>query len=177
MKVDGRYVICKHLYTERRLTPLDIYLRQPEADAVEAAVLDFGNAIKDLARANIFTGDVLAKNFGVTRHGRVVSYDYDELCLLTDCSFRTIPPSNDYLEEMSAEPWYYVGENDYFPEEFSKFLGIPSQWKKLFETHHQDLFTTEFWFSIQERILSGEVIQIFPYPESKRFALQAGSSR
>jgi isocitrate dehydrogenase kinase/phosphatase len=164
---DDRWVVIHHVYTERRLTPLDLYMRSAESASVAAAVLDFGNALKDLARANIFPGDVLAKNFGVTRHGRVVSYDYDELCLVTDCNFRVVPTASNMEDELSADPWFYVGDNDYFPEEFPRFLGIPDRWKELFSAAHSDLYSSEFWTAIQRRIQSGEVIQIFPYPETK----------
>ncbi|MGH7704015.1 MAG: bifunctional isocitrate dehydrogenase kinase/phosphatase, partial [Gemmatimonadales bacterium] len=117
VRVEGDRVVVGHLYTERRVTPLNLYLqRAPEPAALEA-VLDYGQAIKDLAAANIFTGDMLLKNFGVTRHGRVIFYDYDELCLLTECHFREIPRASNTDDEMAAEPWFYVGERDVFPEE------------------------------------------------------------
>ena len=125
--VEGERVRVRHLYTERRVTPLNLYLREATAeDAVEAA-LDYGQAIKDLAAANIFTGDMLLKNFGVTRHGRVIFYDYDELCLLTECNFREIPRARTVEDELSAEPWFSVGERDVFPEEFRAFLTLPAR--------------------------------------------------
>ena len=164
-------VVIKHLYTERRLTPLDVYLQAAGPEAIGAAVVDFGNAIKDLARANIFTGDVLAKNFGVTRHGRIVSYDYDELCLLTDCNFRDMPAARSMDEELADEPWFYVAENDYFPEEFESFFGLAGPWRALFRNHHADLFRTDFWQQIQRRIQAGELIHIFPYPPDRRLAI------
>ena len=123
--VDGDYVVVNHLYTERRLAPLNLYIREVEDNAAVEAVIDFGQAIKDLAYTNIFPGDILLKNFGVTRHGRVVFYDYDELCLLTDCNFRKMPEPSNVFEELSAEPWYSVGEQDVFPEELRTFMGLP----------------------------------------------------
>src|SRR6185503_2509662 len=112
------------LYTERRMTPLNLYLREVDSRHAQDAIVDYGEAIKDLARTNIFPGDMLLKNFGVTRHRRVIFYDYDELCLLTTCHFRDLPAARDDLEETGAEPWYYVGPHDIFPEEFLTFLGL-----------------------------------------------------
>lgn len=166
--VDDEAVIISHLYTERRLTPLDIYVRDADGTAAQLSVLDYGNAIKDLAATNIFPGDILLKNFGVTRHGRVVFYDYDELCLLTDCNFRELPAARVDEEELSAEPWFYVADNDIFPEEFLTFLGLQGELRVLFNEMHADLFSAGYWRSIQERIREGEVIDLFPYDQRKR---------
>jgi isocitrate dehydrogenase kinase/phosphatase len=170
--VDEQHVVVHHLYAERRVTPLNIYVQQAPADAVRAAIIDYGNAIKDLAAANIFTGDLLLKNFGVTRHGRVVSYDYDELCLLTDCNVRVLPQPRDDDETLSAEPWFYVGENDFFPEEFRAWLGLPSPWREIFVERHIDLFNVDFWRCTQEYIRAGDVIHIYPYPPSQHLSTQ-----
>lgn len=166
--IDEQSVVIKHLYTERRLVPLDLYVRNGHDGAAEAAAIDYGYALKDLAYANVFPGDVLVKNFGVTRHGRIIFYDYDELCLLTDCNFRLIPPASDEMEMYGEEPWFYVGENDYFPEEFLRFMGLPACCRDAFLRHHADLLQPDFWRSIQDRHRSGEIIHIFPYPQSKR---------
>src|SRR6185295_8711290 len=117
-------VVLKHVYVERRVTPLNLYLAEATEHEAMEAVRDYGDAVKELASANIFPGDFLLKNFGVTRHGRVVFYDYDELCLMTECNFRRMPPAQTTEDELSAEPWFTVGENDIFPEEFSRFLGL-----------------------------------------------------
>ncbi len=166
--VDGQRVVITHLYIERRVQPLDIHVREAAEKAVRDAVIDYGRAIKDLAAANIFPGDLLLKNFGVTRHGRVVFYDYDELCLLTDCNFRTAPTPRDSIEELSAEPWFFVGEHDCFPAEFKPWLGLQEPWRSVFMEHHADLYEPDFWRDLQSRILAGEVIDILPYPHSKR---------
>jgi len=164
---DG-YVDIKHLYTERRVTPLNLYLGGVEPDAAAEAVLDYGEAIKDLAATNIFPGDLLLKNFGVTRHGRVIFYDYDELCLVTDCNFRDMPRARDDEEEMQSEPWFYVGPNDIFPEEFMRFLGFRGHARNTFLEAHGDLLTADYWRRVWKRHLDGEVIDIFPYRQSKR---------
>ena len=143
--VDGDRIAIKHLYTERRMTPLNLYLREMPEAAAREAIIDYGQAVKDLAATNIFPGDMLLKNFGVTRHGRVVFYDYDELCLLTDCNFRELPESDDADEEMSADPWFYVGPNDIFPEEFIRFFGLPPHLREAFLQAHGDLLGVEFW--------------------------------
>ena len=171
--VDGECIAIKHLYTERRMTPLNLYLREAPEAAAREAILDYGQAVKDLAATNIFPGDMLLKNFGVTRHGRVVFYDYDELCLLTDCHFRELPQSDNDDDEMSADPWFYVGPNDIFPEEFIKFFGLRPDLRELFIAAHGDLLGVDFWTRMQERHRAGEVVDIFSYKQSKRLRRKA----
>lgn len=168
VRVENDRVVISHLYVERRLEPLNLYVRYADSDAVKRAVSDYGYAIKDLAKANIFPGDVLLKNFGVTRHGRVISYDYDELCLITELNFRRLPAARDDDEELAGEAWFYVGANDFFPEEFGKWLGLAPEWKEIFLQQHADLFDTPFWLDVQARLRSGEVIDIVPYAQEKR---------
>lgn len=168
VKVSGGRVVIDHVYTERKLTPLNIYIKEEPPERAREAILDYGHAIKDLAGANIFPGDILLKNFGVTRHGRVVFYDYDELCLLTDCRFREIPPTTDPLDEMASEPWYYVREKDVFPEEFKTFLGLDGDSRESFLNAHGDLLGVDYWKTMQDRICSGEIADIFPYRQSRR---------
>jgi isocitrate dehydrogenase kinase/phosphatase len=166
--VDADRVIIKHLYTERRVTPLNLYLRDAKPEAARDAIIDYGQAIKDLAAANIFTGDMLLKNFGVTRHGRVIFYDYDELCLLTECQFRRLPEPTSEEEEFAAEPWFYVGEHDVFPEEFNSFLVPSGPVREAFLQAHRNLLTVEFWLEMQERQRTGELFDVFPYRECRR---------
>ena len=168
VEVDGDHVVIKHAYVERRVTPLNIYLNEVDEIKGRAAIIDYGQAIKDLAATNIFPGDMLLKNFGVTRHGRVVFYDYDELSFLSECTFRVMPTSTSYEEELSAEPWFSVGENDIFPEEFRYFLGLKQELKDLFLQKHADLLGVDFWQQIQGRIKGGNILDIFPYEESRR---------
>ena len=165
--VEGERVIVRHVYTERRVTPLNLFLRDADPEAAREAVLDYGNAIKDLAAADIFTGDMLLKNFGVTRNGRVICYDYDELCLLGACHFRRIPAPSSIEEEFSAEPWFFVGEQDVFPEEFQAFL-VPAGWlQDTFLAAHADLLDIGFWQAAQRRLRAGEVVDVFPYRRSE----------
>ncbi|MFN8597144.1 MAG: bifunctional isocitrate dehydrogenase kinase/phosphatase [Anaerolineae bacterium] len=166
--VENDRIAIKHLYTERKMTPLNLFLRQVDDVAARAAVIDYGQAVKDLAATNIFPGDMLLKNFGVTRHGRVVFYDYDELGLLTDYNFREIPQSDNYDDETSADPWFYVGENDIFPEEFIKFFGLRPNVKDVFLDTHGDLLTADFWINMQRLVRAGEIVDVFPYPQSRR---------
>jgi len=172
--IDGDRVAIKHVYTERRLTPLNLYLRQAAPAAVRDVLIDYGQAIKDLAATNIFPGDLLLKNFGVTRHGRVIFYDYDELCLLTDCNFRRLPQARNDDEEMAAEPWFYVGPHDLFPEEFSRFMGLYADLGDFFFQVHGDLLTTEFWTRMQALHQAGEVVDIFAYPHARRLGPSDG---
>ena len=166
--VTDAQVIIKHAYVEREMTPLDIYLREAGDEAAKAAVIDYGNTIKDLAYSNIFPGDMLLKNFGVTRHGRVIFYDYDELTLLNECNFRTMPQSRYYDDDLSDTPWFNVGDDDYFPEEFASFFGLYGELRETFMAHHADLFDVAFWHETQARLAAGEVIDIFPYDPKNR---------
>ncbi len=144
-RVDGEDLIIEHCYMERRLRPLNLFLREADPAAAESAVLDYGNALRDMAASNIFPGDLLLKNFGVTSHGGVVFYDYDELCSLTDCTFRELPTAHSDEEESSAEPWFYVGPSDVFPEQWLPFLSIPPQLQPVFLRRHGELLTADWW--------------------------------
>ena len=176
---DGRMeVIIKHVYIERRMIPLNIYLQEafdagvaePAArDQIERAVLEYGNAIKDLVAANIFPGDMLWKNFGITRHGKVVFYDYDEIEYITDCNFRKVPTPRNEEEEMSGEIWYSVGPKDVFPETFGPFLLGNDTVREVFMRHHGNLLEADFWQKHQARIRAGFVHDVFPYERDKRF--------
>ncbi len=163
VKLDGEYVDIQHLYIERRVTPLNLYLSAADTSQAEEATLDYGEAIKDLASANIFPGDILLKNFGVTRHGRVVFYDYDELCLLTDCRFRRIPRARSHADEYAAEPWFFVDKHDVFPEEFRTFLGLRNHLRATFIDAHSELFEVDYWSTMQEGLRDGKVFDVFPY--------------
>ena len=168
VRVEGDRVIIRHLYTERRVTPLNLYLRNAGPLQSHDAIVDYGAAIKELAAANIFTGDMLLKNFGVTRHGRVIFYDYDELCLLTECNFRTIPVTDDPLLEMAADPWFSVSERDVFPEEFRSFFILPGALGEAFLERHSDLLDVTFWRDMQAKQADGEVVDVLPYREERR---------
>ena len=165
----GNELVLRHLYTERQLTPLDIYIQDNPPDAVTDVLLDYGWAIKELAASNIFPGDLFFKNFGVTRWGRVVFYDYDELSLLTDCRFKKLPTPQSYDEMMADEPWFPVDENDVFPEEFRKFLHFPDHVQPIFENIHGDLFDIQFWQDMQQKLNSGIIVHILPYKNHRRF--------
>jgi isocitrate dehydrogenase kinase/phosphatase len=167
---DGDMLMLRHLYIERRMIPLNIYLQDARPGQVELAVIEYGNAIKDLVAANIFPGDMLWKNFGVTRHGKVVFYDYDEIEYLTDCNFRRVPEARNEEEEMSGEVWYTVGPKDVFPETFEPFLLGNPQVREVFMRHHAELLDAAFWQGQKERIRAGHVHDVFPYDAGKRFA-------
>jgi isocitrate dehydrogenase kinase/phosphatase len=166
---DGDELIIRHLYTERKMTPLNLYLHDASDTQIEEAMDEYGNAIKQIAAANIFPGDMLLKNFGVTRHGRVVFYDYDEICFLTECVFREIPEPQNDEQAMSSTPWYSVGPFDIFPEEFRLFFTGNPKAKRAFEKYHSDLYHVDFWRNLQERIRNGNMEDIFPYRRKKRF--------
>ena len=179
-------VIIKHVYIERRMIPLNIYLQEafdaggadasntsPNAERargqIARGVVEYGNAIKDLVAANIFPGDMLWKNFGITRHGKVVFYDYDEIEYITDCNFRRVHAPRNEEDEMSGETWYSVGPKDVFPETFTPFLlGNPAV-RKVFMEHHADLLDADFWQGHKDRIAQGYVHDVFPYDREKRF--------
>jgi isocitrate dehydrogenase kinase/phosphatase len=165
----GDALVIRHLYIERRMIPLNIYLHDATREQIEHAVIEYGNAIKDLVAANIFPGDMLWKNFGVTRHGKVVFYDYDEIEYITDCNFRRVPTPRNEEEEMSGEVWYHVGPKDVFPETFAPFLLGNDAVREVFMKHHAELLDAAFWQSHKERIAAGHVHDVFPYDADKRF--------
>jgi len=184
---DGQQeVIIKHVYIERRMIPLNIYLQEafdagiddPLARGqIERAVVEYGNAIKDMVAANIFPGDMLFKNFGITRHGKVVFYDYDEIEYITDCNFRKVPLPRNEEEEMSGELWYTVGPHDVFPETFAPFLLGNSAVREVFMKHHADLLDAAFWQNHQQRIAAGHVYDVFPYEQERRFVRKYAAPR
>jgi isocitrate dehydrogenase kinase/phosphatase len=167
---DGDMLVIRHVYIERRMIPLNLYLHEGTPEQIEKAVVEYGNAIKDMVAANIFPGDMLFKNFGVTRNGKVVFYDYDEIEYLTDCNFRRVPTPRTEEEEMSGEIWYRVGPRDVFPETFAPFLLGNLVVREVFMKHHADLLDAGFWQGHKERILAGHVHDVFPYEAHKRFA-------
>ena len=153
-RIEADELIIDHCYIERRLRPLNLLLRDAEPAAAEAAIIDYGNALRDLAATNIFAGDLLLKNFGVTRHGRVIFYDYDEVSLLGDCVFRDLPAARSDEEEVSGEPWFYVGPRDVFPEQWLPFLGMPDAIREVFLAHHGELLTARWWRERQQAAAS-----------------------
>ena len=174
---DGQTLLIRHAYIERRMVPLNIYLGDAAPAQIEQAVVEYGNAIKDLVAANIFPGDMLWKNFGVTRHGKIVFYDYDEIEYLTDCNFRRVPAPRNEEEEMSGEVWYDVKPRDVFPETFAPFLlGDPAV-RRVFMAEHADLLDAGYWQRQKERILAGYVHDVFPYDPSRRFSAQRATAK
>lgn len=163
-------IVIRLCYVQRRLRPLNLYLREQKPEAARAAALDYGQAIKDMARNNIFPGDMLLKNFGMSGHGRAVFYDYDELCLVTDCEFRDYPEPTSFEEQMSDGPWFHVGPKDVFPERFPQFLGLPGPLAKAMKAVHGDLFRAAWWRELQARLAAGDYPDTPPYPEALKLA-------
>jgi isocitrate dehydrogenase kinase/phosphatase len=169
---EGKQIIIKHLYIERRMTPLNLAAHQADDQYLRHLMKGYGDAIKELAAANIFPGDLLLKNFGVTGQGqgRVVFYDYDEICYLTECNFRKIPEARYPEDEFAAEPWYSVAANDVFPEQFATFLFANNRLRQAFMKHHRDLLEADFWVQKQENIEAGIYEDVFPYAQKIRFS-------
>ncbi|MBL7815037.1 MAG: bifunctional isocitrate dehydrogenase kinase/phosphatase [Saprospiraceae bacterium] len=165
----GDKVEIKHLYVEKKMVPLNLYLQNASTEDMQEVLDDYGKALKQLAAANIFPGDLLMKNFGVTRLKRVVFYDYDEIEWVTDCQFRDIPQSRNHDDEMSSEAWYYVGEKDVFPEEFPPFLFTDVKQRHYFLEKHPEVFQARYWNEVKEKLKNGEIIDVYPYPETQRF--------
>jgi len=165
---DGDDIVVHHCYIERRLRPLNLYIKEVSEDAALAAVLDYGQAIKDLARSNIFPGDLLLKNFGVTRNGRAIFYDYDELCLVSECRFRKLPEARNEEEEMHHGAWYYVADNDVFPEQFPRFLGLSPNQRAALLAAHGEIFDVGWWQRLQANLGAGGFTDVPPYPEALR---------
>ncbi|MDH4290499.1 MAG: bifunctional isocitrate dehydrogenase kinase/phosphatase, partial [Aquincola sp.] len=162
-----REIIIDHAYIERRMIPLNLFLKDATAsgdvDAIERATIDYGNAIKDLVAANIFPGDMMWKNFGMTRQGKVVFYDYDEIEYLSDCNFRRVPPRRDDDELRPDGVWFDVGTKDVFPETFGPFLLGNARVRQTFMKYHADLLSADYWNLHKQRILAGAMLDVFPY--------------
>jgi isocitrate dehydrogenase kinase/phosphatase len=162
-------VLISHVYVEKKMTPLNLYLNDANEEDARKALRDYGRAIKQLASANIFPGDLLLKNFGVTRVKRVVFYDYDEIELVTDCNFRHIPEAKTYEQEMASEPWYSVRPNDIFPEEFPGFLMRSGPNLTYLREIHGEIFDADFWNDLKQRLQAGEIMDVYPYRTKYRF--------
>ena len=169
--MEGEHIVIEHLYIERRMTPLNIAVLRADDKSLEGLMRSYGQAIKELAAANIFPGDLLLKNFGLTGQGqgRVVFYDYDEICYLTECNFRKIPPPRYPEDELASEPWFSIGPRDIFPEEFATFLFAEDRTRQAFLKYHKDLLDADFWIKKQDNIKAGIYEDVFPYPQRIRF--------
>jgi isocitrate dehydrogenase kinase/phosphatase len=173
VSVSGNALLLKHVYIERKMIPLNLYLKDCDEKQLDSVMGEYGNAIKQLAAGNIFPGDMLLKNFGVTRHGRVVFYDYDEICPLTDCNFRELPEPKTEEQAMASQPWYEVKPEDVFPEEFRLFFSGNQRAKKVFDAMHSDLYDPAYWRGLQDTIRNGYVADVFPYRKKQRFQQRA----
>ena len=174
IEIDDDMLVIKHIYIERRMEPLDNYLAQASKAERKHAINEYGHSIRDLAGANIFPGDMLKKNFGVTRHDRVVFYDYDEICYITECNFRRVPPARDYDDIISDTPWYSIEENDVFPETFGPFFFANEKDMAIFKENHAELMTAAWWIKVKENIESGKQADVFPYRKNRRFKYRYG---
>jgi isocitrate dehydrogenase kinase/phosphatase len=176
IEIDDDHIVIRHVYIERRMTPLDVYIREAGEGQLRAAIGEYGAAIRELAGADIFPGDLLPKNFGVTRYGRVVFYDYDEICRMTECNFRRLPTASSSDEETAGEPWFSVGPNDIFPEELPAFLFPAGRARTLFLELCPELVDPAFWVATQDRIRAGIQDDVFPYPQDLRFSSRFGAT-
>jgi isocitrate dehydrogenase kinase/phosphatase len=177
VRLDDDQVVIAHLYTERRVKPLDVYLVEADEATTRHAALDYGQAVRDLAATGIFPGDLLLKNFGVTRHGRVVFYDYDELLPLSDCRFRELPEPNTPEDELADEPWFAVGPGDVFPEELRRFIPFGGTARAALLDAHGCLFDPGYWREMQARLAAGEIVDVFPYDAARRLLPEAPPRR
>lgn len=172
MIIEQDFVIIRHLYIERRMVPFNIYLDTADEEMIDHGVRSYGNAIKEMIAANIFPGDMLLKNFGVTRHGRVIFYDYDEICHMTEIKIREIPKARSEEEELSSEPWFHIGEDDFFPEQFEYFVVNHPRVRERFLVHHPELLDPVYWKKIQNDLIAKKRHDIFPYRQDRRFCFR-----
>ena len=168
IEIENDLLIIKHMYIENKMTPLNMYLETANIKQQNHIINDYGKAIDELINSNIFPGDMLTKNFGVTRQNRVVFYDYDEITLMSTPIFKKIPEAKTYEQEMASEPWYYVGQNDVFPEEFKYFMLPNPYMKEVFNKKYKKLLDADYWVSIQEKIKQNGVMDYYPYGSEKR---------
>jgi isocitrate dehydrogenase kinase/phosphatase len=173
VSIDGEYVIIRHLYVQRKVTPLPIYLmEEKDPEAIRRIIIDFGYFLKDLAATGIFPGDLFDTwNYGVTPSCRVVLFDYDDVMPLESVNFLEKPRPRDETQEMAPEEnWIVADRTDYFPDEFYKHTGIPEHLKGIFRDVHQDLLTIRYWSEMKSRLRKGEIVDITPYDSVKKFA-------
>ena len=175
IEIVGDNLVISHIYIERRMEPLDRYLSHVSPSLRSQTIRDFGQSIRDLAGANIFPGDMLKKNFGVTRNNRVVFYDYDEIIYITECNFRHIPPARSYDDEISDTPWYSIGKNDVFPSSFAPFFFANKKDLGIFKKDHADLLDADWWNGVKKDILARKQNDLFPYPIKRRFSIRYGN--
>ena len=168
--IEGGFVIIRHLYIERRMVPFNIFLEHADEEMLDRGVTSYGNAIKEMIAANIFPGDMLLKNFGVTRQNRVVFYDYDEICRMNEIQIRAVPKARSAEEEMADEPWFPVGESDFFPEQFEHFVVNHPKFRERFLERHGELLEPGYWRQVQKDILNNKRYDVFPYQQHKRFS-------
>ena len=168
IEIEDDLLIVKHMYIENKMTPLNIYLETANKKQQNHIINDYGKAIDELINSNIFPGDMLTKNFGVTRQNRVVFYDYDEITLMSTPIFKKFPKAKTYEQEMASEPWYYVGQNDVFPEEFKYFILPDPYMKEVFNKKYKKLLDADYWVSVQEKIKQNGVMDYYPYGLDKR---------
>ena len=166
---ENNQVIIRHLYLERRMVPFNIYLDHADDELLERSIISYGNAVKEMIAANIFPGDMLLKNFGVTRHGRVVFYDYDEICHMTEIKIRAIPKAPGDHEELADEPWFHIGDDDFFPEQFEHFVVNHPKVRALFLANHPELIKPVYWKQVQNDVRQKKRHDVFPYKLERRF--------
>ena len=167
LEIQDHELVIKHLYIEKKMTPLNLYLQQETDDEkIRNEINELGLCIKQIALTNIFPGDMLHKNFGITRLGRVIFYDYDEICWMHERNFRELPKSDDpyALDTLSVAP------NDVFPEQFEHFIVGKKQFKDILKELHGDLMTAEYWRQVQVITARKETQNFTPYSPSIRFA-------
>ena len=169
LRYEDDLLIIEHLYIERRMVPLNMFLANANDEEIEEALNGYGKAIKQLISANIFPGDMLLKNFGVTRHNRVIFYDYDEISYMDMVNFRVKPVAVTEDQIYASEPWYSVAPGDMFPEELATFALANPKYLKAFKIHHEDLLTASYWQECQKKVAAGVYEDVYPYPDKFRF--------
>lgn len=166
LTIIGNTLTIQHLYIERRMTPLNLYLQKPMSDSHTRDVIDdLGTTIKEIAAAKLFPGDMLQKNFGITRHSRVIFYDYDEICPLVERDFRDLPSQDDPF----AMDCLSVGPSDVFPEQFKHFIVTQPKHKKLLIEMHPEIFQASYWQSVKQSAKNNLSIVTLPYPKQLSF--------
>ncbi|NEP62530.1 MAG: bifunctional isocitrate dehydrogenase kinase/phosphatase [Symploca sp. SIO2G7] len=168
VKVEKNRVTVAHCFIQRRVRPLDLFIQEVKSAAAERIILDYGQAIRDMARSNLFPGDLFLKNFGVTASQRVIFYDFDEVSRVTDCNFRRIPPARSEHELMSEERWFNVEPGDAFPEQFEQFMDLSPEHRAFFAQHHGELFDPSWWQTLHARLIEHPAGDVSPYSDSVR---------
>ena len=170
--INDDYVIIKHLYLQRKVIPLPLYLEiERDPEVIREVIIDYGYFLQEIAAVGVFPADLFnIWNCGVTSRRRIVLFDYDDIESLLDINFREKPLPHNQIDELIPDEDRIVAySNDFFMDEMKTFMGIPKSLQGVFNQIHGDLFKVDFWHKMQQRVRRGDILDIIPYDRERQF--------